>query len=119
MVRRLVWDQDGAGSIPVTPTISSVHNESDGHSIFLCLHLYFVVWSSVLLLYPCPTGYMVDLVALLIFLWGEVKSRLEQAGEIFGIAKARAQSHLTDRVELALQKVRCKIKLEVDYVSYR
>ena len=62
---------------------------------------------------------MVDLVALLIFLGGEVKSRLEQAGEIFGIAKARAQSHLTDRVELALQKVRCKIKLEVDYVSYR
>jgi hypothetical protein len=39
-----VWDVDAAGSNPVTPTISSVHSESEEHSIFFCL--YFIVWSS-------------------------------------------------------------------------
>ena len=34
MVARLLWEQDAAGSSPVTSTISSVHNESDEHSIF-------------------------------------------------------------------------------------
>ena len=32
-----------AGSSPVTRTISSVHNESDEHSILFCL--YLIVWS--------------------------------------------------------------------------
>lgn len=35
MVRRLVWDQDGAGSIPVTPTKMALRSESQ--SLFLCL----------------------------------------------------------------------------------
>ena len=30
MVARLLWEQDAAGSSPVTSTISSVHNESQG-----------------------------------------------------------------------------------------
>ena len=34
---RFVWEQDVAGSNPVIPTISSVHNESDEHSILFCL----------------------------------------------------------------------------------
>ena len=34
MVRRLVWDQDGAGSIPVTPTSVSVHK--DTHIFYIC-----------------------------------------------------------------------------------
>ena len=29
-----VWDVDAAGSNPVTPTISSVHSQSDERSIF-------------------------------------------------------------------------------------
>ncbi|MBQ9749847.1 MAG: hypothetical protein IJV87_04590, partial [Clostridia bacterium] len=33
-VNSVLWDVDAAGSNPVTPTISSVHNESDEHSIF-------------------------------------------------------------------------------------
>ena len=53
---RFLWDVDAAGSNPVTPTISSVHNESDEHSIFFCL--YFVVWSriSALFLLLCRCG---------------------------------------------------------------
>ena len=43
MVARLLWEQDVAGSNPVIPTISSVHNESDEHSILFCL--YLIVWS--------------------------------------------------------------------------
>ena len=38
---RAVWEHNAAGSNPVTPTISSVHNEFDEHSIFFCL--YFIV----------------------------------------------------------------------------
>ena len=51
LVARDVWDVDAAGSNPVTPTISSVHNESDEHSIFFCL--YFVVWSRISALFFC------------------------------------------------------------------
>ena len=53
MVARLLWEQDVAGSNPVIPTISSVHNESDEHSIFFCL--YLIVWSrnSALFLLLC------------------------------------------------------------------
>ena len=64
LVARDVWDVDAAGSNPVTPTISSVHNESDEHSIFFCL--YFVVWSriSALFLLLCRGGQIVDRYAL-------------------------------------------------------
>ena len=45
LVARVLWEHDAAGSSPVTPTISSVHNESDEHSIFLpifrCLEQLF------------------------------------------------------------------------------
>ena len=37
-----LWDVDAAGSNPVTPTISSVHNISYEHSIFFaCVYLIF------------------------------------------------------------------------------
>ena len=39
LVARLLWEQNAAGSSPVTPTISSVHNESDEHSIFLSMNI--------------------------------------------------------------------------------
>ena len=34
---RFVWDVDAAGSNPVTPTIASVHNFKNEHSLFFCL----------------------------------------------------------------------------------
>ena len=43
-----VWDVDAAGSNPVTPTISSVHNESDEHSIFFA---YIFLFGAVFLLF--------------------------------------------------------------------
>ena len=42
LVARLLWEQNAAGSSPVTPTISSVHNESDEHSIFLSMNILFL-----------------------------------------------------------------------------
>ena len=33
-VARVLWEHDAAGSNPVTPTISSVHSQSDERSIF-------------------------------------------------------------------------------------
>ena len=41
LVERVVRDDEVAGSNPVTPTISSVHNESDEHSIFFAYILLF------------------------------------------------------------------------------
>lgn len=32
LVARLLWEQDAAGSNPVTPTMSSVHNDTE-HSV--------------------------------------------------------------------------------------
>ena len=54
-----LWEQDVAGSNPVIPTISSVHNESDEHSILFCL--YLIVWSrfSALFLLLCRGGRIV------------------------------------------------------------
>ena len=55
---------EAASSSLVTQTISSVHNESDEHSIFFCL--YFIVWSriSALFLLLCRGGQIVHRNAL-------------------------------------------------------
>ena len=59
LVARYLGVVEAAGSNPVTQTISSVHNESDEHSIFFCL--YFVVGSriSALFLLLCRGGQIV------------------------------------------------------------
>ena len=55
---------EAASSSLVTQTISSVHNESDEHSILFCL--YFIVWSriSALFLLLCRGGQIVHRNAL-------------------------------------------------------
>ena len=50
MVARLVWDQDAAGSNPVTSTISSVHKGFDLWTLFLFYHIIFYVRARVT---PC------------------------------------------------------------------
>ncbi len=49
MVARLVWDQDAAGSTPVTSTISGVHNECEYLISFFIINLITnMYWSSFL-----------------------------------------------------------------------
>ena len=64
LVARYLGVVEAASSSLVTQTISSVHNESDEHSIFFCL--YFVVWSriSALFLLLCRGGQIVHRNAL-------------------------------------------------------
>ncbi len=45
LVARYLGVVEAASSSLVTQTISSVHNESDEHSIFFCL--YLIVWSRI------------------------------------------------------------------------
>ena len=52
LVARDVWDVDAAGSNPVTPTISSVHSQSDERSIFFCP--YWIAWSRDSTLFVMP-----------------------------------------------------------------
>ena len=51
LVECLVRDQEVARSNRVTPTISSVHNESDEHSIFFAYILLFGAGLSALFCY--------------------------------------------------------------------
>ena len=51
-----------ASSSLVTQTISSVHNESDEHSIFFCL--YFLIWSRFSALFSFVMPWWVDSLSL-------------------------------------------------------
>ena len=52
LVARVLWEHDAAGSSPVTPTISSVHSQSDERSIFFCP--YWIAWSRDSTLFVMP-----------------------------------------------------------------
>ena len=54
VVSRIVRDDEIAGSSPVTSTISSVHNESDEHSIFFCLYFFISSRISALFSFVMP-----------------------------------------------------------------
>ena len=64
LVARVLWEHDVAGSNPVIPTISSVHNESDEHSIFFAYNFLFGAGFLLFFLLLCRGGQIVNRNAL-------------------------------------------------------